>query len=97
MDSEELIDELLPEVMDTNEDMSPLEALHKTNVCPKSLISIEVEGLVKMEAFCKNYNLPPFGSEVGYLDYPQKLVDIFSVIDNTRERMNLKLLKENQE
>ena len=90
--SAEDIDEILIQVMDADPRMSPLEALKFSlpNVCPKSLIDSEMDELVAMEAFCKSYNLRPLGDQIGYLDYPIKLREIFATISKAQERVHMK-------
>jgi hypothetical protein len=62
-------------------------------VCPKGLINLDVAALLEMEAFCRDYHVPPLGAGVGYLEYPQRMVDAFAVISETRERLRQEELR----
>lgn len=92
VDSEKFFEELLPLVMDEETKLSPFDVLkrHFKFVCPHGLLTSELAGLVEMEAFCREYSVPPLGSEAGYLEYPMRMVDAFRTISIVRERLNAK-------
>lgn len=94
MDIPALVDVLI-EITDTYPTLSPLEALRNCfpSVCPKSLINEQIDMLLAMESFCKEYGLKPLG-EVGYLDYPCVFVDVFSAICAARDRYQMKQMQE---
>ena len=97
VDVEEIVDEIIPDIMDCYKETSAFKACLKTNICPKSLMTDEVSEVINMESFCKDYHLQPLGKDVGYLDYPRILVELFGIIGTTRDRVNLETLQEAQE
>lgn len=93
--SDELIS-IITEIVNTYDKFSCLAACRTVfpQVCPKSLITNGIDQLLSMEAFCRDYHVPPLGASVGYLDYPQILVEIFGTISVARERVRARELAE---
>ena len=92
-------DELLEQVIkigDVHHKLSTLDICRSIfpTVCPKSLISEGVDSLLSAESFCREYSIPPLDSKIGYLDYPQILIDTFGVIACARERVRAKEMAE---
>ncbi len=95
VDVEKLMGYLI-EITDAYPQLSPLGALRLIfpSVCPKSLFSEDIDLVLSMESFCREYGLRPLGDEVGYLDYPIIFVETFGTIGSARERVMLQDLKE---
>ena len=93
--SDELI-AFISDVMFMYPQLSPLEVCFNIfkAVCPKSLIEGGLDEMLSMEAFCREYHVPPLGAEIGYLDYPNILVQSFGVIGVTRDRVRAKEMKQ---
>jgi len=81
---------LVPEIKAQDPQLTTLGVIRKycKFVCPRGFITQETGDLVRAESFCREYHVPPLGSEQGYLDYPVKLVDAFGVISSARDRFN---------
>lgn len=87
----EIID-FIEDITDMFPKLSALDALKTVfpTVCPKSLMDQEVDGLITMESFCRDYHVPPLGSDIGYLDYPCRMIQAFAAISTIRERTKMK-------
>jgi hypothetical protein len=87
---------MVSEIMDVEVKWSALEVLKYIfpGVCPKSLITAEINEMLTMESFCREYHVPPLGAERGYLDYPIQIIDIFGTIGIARERVRSREIAE---
>jgi hypothetical protein len=97
--SDDIFDEVLPELMEgLPSEVSYMDAMFSLmpKVCCKSLTTNEISELQMMEFFCKDYHVPPLGADIGYLDYPTKMIDIFSIISSARERVKANEMKAHQ-
>lgn len=96
--SDSICDDLIPLIQDIHRNDSAFKILIRfiSKVCPKSLITSEIDNYVLMEMMAKEYSVKPYGDNVGFLDYPYELLNVFSVIVATRERVKLEQLKEAQ-
>jgi hypothetical protein len=85
----------LGEIRDVHSQYSSLELcrIFFPRVCPKSLITKEVDELLVMESFCKEYHMLPIPN-VSYFDLPVVVRDVFVQIATTRDRVNAKELRE---
>jgi hypothetical protein len=90
-----LLSEILPDALEVYSKMSTYDALKFLckNVCPKSLLTAEVDEIIKMESFCREYHVPVHAG-VGYLDYPKRIVDAFNLIGSARERVRAREMEE---
>lgn len=58
-------------------------------VCVKSMGTEEMQKLITLESFSREYHVPPLG-DTPLGEYPAKLIDIFCVIGNVREKFRIK-------
>ncbi len=93
--TETICSELLPELLDIFKNESPFEVLQRIlkRVCPKSLITEEIDHFITLEMFAKEYHIPPYAG-IGLEDYSQRMVSVFSAIVATRERVKAKEIRE---
>ena len=92
---EQLIDNLIT-ITDAWPKLSTLQALKTIfpKVCPKSLLTDEIDMLLSMEMFSREYGMKPLGDDTGYLEYPLVFVETFGIISSARERVMLADLAE---
>lgn len=88
------VDNLLIDVTDAHPDWSALQALRIIcpGVCPKSLITKQIDELLIMESFCRDYHMPLLG-DTPYLDYPLGFRDMIWQVGVTRERVRAQEIK----
>jgi hypothetical protein len=96
--AEDICTSFIPTCQRRNTDLSAMKILQRfaRSVCPKSLITRDVADLIEAEAFCREYHVTLLGADVGYLDYPLKLVEAFGIITVARERVKAAELKRAQ-
>jgi hypothetical protein len=94
--AEELLEDFLPELTEAFPSLSLFQALGEgcRSVCPKSLVTPEVDEMLQMESFCRDYHVPPYGASTGYFDYPVGVIQSFGVISIARERVQMRELEE---
>ena len=92
---EVLLSEIIPDILDIYTKMSVYDALKFLckSICPKSLLTAEVDEIIKMESFCREYHIPVYEG-YGYLDYPKRIVDAFCLIGLARERVRAREMEE---
>ena len=98
MSAEKFLDSFISQVKKLYPDMSTMDIIKRfcRGTCPKGFMTQECGDLIEAEAFCREYRVSPLGAEVGFLDYPRKLVDAFGVISIARERVRAAEMKREQ-